>query len=114
MSLASYRKVQNSAGTPRSNERRLVAEITGEMITDWEKGYRGAQLMPVLHRNREMWGLFSSACATAGNELPPQVRASIISLALWVDRFTSDVVAGREEIASLVDVNQDLLEGLMS
>lgn len=114
MSLVSYRKVQAAACTPRSHERRLVAEITGEMIACWAAGQRGAQLMPVLHRNREMWTVFSSACGAQGNELPAEVRASIISLALWVDRFTSAVIARQKEITALVEVNQDMLEGLMN
>lgn len=40
------------------------------------------------------------------------MRASIISLALWVDHFTSDVVTGRESIDDLIAVNRDIIDGL--
>ena len=40
------------------------------------------------------------------------LRASIISIALWVDRFTSDVVAGRESIEELIVVNRAIIDGL--
>lgn len=112
MSLATYQRVRSIAETPRATEYRLVGEITGEMIAAWGRGLRGPALMPTLHRNREMWGAFSAACGTPGNGLPDGVRASIISLALWVDRFTSDVVSGRETIDALVEVNKSILEGL--
>ena len=47
-----------------------------------------------------------------GNQLPDTLRASIISIALWVDRFTSDVVAGRDSIDGLIQVNRSISEGL--
>ena len=68
--------------------------------------------MPSLHRNREMWSVFAAACATKGNALPDSLRAGLVSLALWVDRHTSDVVTGREPIDALIEVNRELLEGL--
>ena len=112
MSLATYQRVRSMAETPRAMEYRLIGQITGELLGAWENGLRGAALMPALHRNREMWSTFSAACAAPGNELPDQLRAAIISLALWVDRFTTDVVAGRDTIEPLVIVNRSILEGL--
>lgn len=112
MSLATYQRVRAIAETPRATEYRLVGEITGELLAAWDRGLRGPLLMPALHRNREMWSTFSAACGAPGNGLPEALRASIISLALWVDRFTSDVVAGQEEIGPLVEVNRSVLEGL--
>ena len=112
MSLASYHRVRSSTETPRHTEYRLIGEITAEMMEAWDSGARGAALMPALHRNREMWSVFGMVCGTAGNALPPELRGQIISLGLWVDRFTSDVVAGREPIESLLAVNRTMLEGL--
>jgi flagellar protein FlaF len=112
MSLATYQRVRAIAESPRATEYRLVGEITGEMLAAWDGGLRGPALMPSLHRNREMWSAFSAACGTPGNALPDALRASIISIALWVDRYTSDVVSGRESIDPLVEVNRSVLEGL--
>lgn len=112
MSLASYQRVRTIAESPRNTEFRLVSQITGDMIAARDAGRRGAELMPILHRNREMWGAFSSACRAPGNGLPAELRAGIVSLALWVDRFTSEVVTGREPIDELIGVNRMLLEGL--
>ena len=112
MSLAAYQRVQEIAETPRATEYRLLGDVTAEMVTAWERGYRGAALMPALHRNREMWSTFAAICGTMGNGLPDALRASIISISLWVDRFTSDVVAGREAIEPLLEVNRAVREGL--
>lgn len=112
MSLAAYQRANRAAEHPRSMELRLLSEISREIEEAWNGGRRGAQLMPALHRNREMWSTFSAACGAADNGLPAELRAGIISLALWVDRHTSAVVAGREPVAPLLEVNQLLMDGL--
>lgn len=112
MSINSYRRVRGIAESPRAQEYRLMSEITGEMITARDLGLSGAALVPALHRNREAWTTFSAVCAAPGNKLPNGLRASIISLALWVERFTSQVVSGQESINELILVNRSIIDGL--
>lgn len=112
MSVNAYQRARTIVETPRQAERRLVTEITSEMIQARDAGRSHGALMPALHRNRELWSTFSAMCGTSGNELPAGLRASIISLALWVDHFTSDVIAGRESIDDLIAINRDIIDGL--
>lgn len=112
MSLDAYRRVQKIAASPRGTEYRLMSQITGEMIDARDAGLTGARLMPALHRNREVWTVFSSLCALPGNQLPDALRAGIISLALWVDRHTTAVVRGQESIDDLIDINRSIIDGL--
>lgn len=112
MSLAAYQRVHTLAETPRATEHRLVGEVTRGVAEAWETGLRGAALMPALHRNREMWSVFALTCGGAGNALPPDLRARIVSLSLWVDRHTSAVMTGRETVEPLLEVNRLLLDGL--
>jgi flagellar biosynthesis activator protein FlaF len=112
VSLNAYKQAQARIESPRAVERRLMTEITNEMMNARSAQYRGSQLMPALHRNREVWQTFSAVCGAPGNKLPAAVRAGVISLSLWVDRYTSDVVAGRESIDDLIDVNLAIIEGL--
>ncbi len=112
MTINAYQAARSRAETPRAAELRLMREITGEMLTAHEAGLKGALLMPSLYRNREMWTAFMTDCGARGNNLPVELRAKIISLGLWVDRFTSDVVAGRESIIELIQVNRTIMEGL--
>ena len=112
MSFEAYRRARTIVETPRATERRLIGQIIGDMIAARDAGLRGARLMPVLHRNREMWNTFAAACGAPGNALPDGVRAGIISLGLWVDRHTSEVVAGRETIDALIGINRSILDGL--
>ncbi|KTF68416.1 flagellar biosynthesis regulator FlaF [Sphingomonas sp. HT-1] len=112
MTINAYQAARSRAETPRAAELRLMREITGEMMAAHDAGLKGAFLMPALYRNREMWSVFVTDCGTRGNNLPNDLRAKIISLGLWVDRFTSDVVAGRESVMALVEVNRSVMEGL--
>ena len=112
MTLAAYQRVRQLAEPPRRTEQRLFAQISAALSDAWNSGRRGIALMPELHRNRELWSALSVDCGSVGNGLPDPLRASIISLALWVDRFTSDVVAGRETIEPLLEVNRAMMDGL--
>ncbi|MBT0670559.1 flagellar biosynthesis regulator FlaF [Novosphingobium profundi] len=112
MSINAYRRAQEIAATPRSNEYRLMSQITGEMIAARDQNLKGGALMPVLHRNRITWNTFGNLCASPENQLPGDLRAGIISLALWVDRHTSQVMAGVEKIDDLISVNRAIIDGL--
>lgn len=112
MTLSAYQAARARAETPRSAELRLLSEITGEMMEAEERGLKGAMLMPSLHRNRQMWHAFQQDCTDPNNSLARELRGQIVSLALWVDRFTSDVIAGRERIRELIEVNRTIMEGL--
>ena len=114
MTLNAYQAALARAETPRSAELRLLGEITGEMMEAETQGLKGAMLMQSLHRNRQLWSVFSTDCATTGNGLPPSLRAQIISLARGVDRFTSAVIAGREKIRELIELNRTIMDGLRS
>lgn len=112
MTLHAYQAALSRAETPRDTEYRLIREITGEMMEAERNGLKGALLIDSLHRNREMWSAFATDCGAKGNGLPPQLRAQIVSIALWVERHTSAVMAGREKIADLISVNRTIMEGL--
>lgn len=112
MSLTAYQRARSVVETPRATECRLMRQITGEMIAARDAGVSGVPLTPILFRNRELWNAFAAACSARGNALPDPLRAGIVSLGLWVDRYTTDVAAGRDRIDSLIDINRTIIEGL--
>ncbi|PNU02725.1 flagellar biosynthesis regulator FlaF [Novosphingobium guangzhouense] len=112
MSVNAYVRARKVAETPRSTEFRLMTEITAQMIAARDAGLSGVQLAPALHRNREVWGAFRALCIDPANALPEQLRAGIVSLSLWVDKFTSQVITGRESVEELITVNRTVMAGL--
>jgi flagellar protein FlaF len=112
MSVASYQKAQKVAESPRQMEYRLFAQITGELIAARDQGLSGSKLAEPLHRNREMWTVLANDCGAKGNNLPDALRANIISISLWVNKFTTEVIRGAEKIDELINVNRNVMEGL--
>ena len=112
MSVNAYVRTQKVAATPRSTEYRLMSEVTAEMIAARDAGLAGAELAEALHRNRQVWGAFTTLCIDSANALPNELRAAIISLGLWVDRHTSLVMTGRDSIDELINVNRTVMIGL--
>jgi flagellar protein FlaF len=71
-----------------------------------------AALAEALDANRKLWNVLSADCATAQNQLPQGLRAQIISLAMWVSKYSSEVLRGGAEIDPLIDINRTMMEGL--
>lgn len=113
MSLEAYRKTQNQSETPQQIEYRLFASVTRALIEirDTDKP-TPQQMIDAMDWNRRMWSTLSSDCGVAGNQLPKELRAQIISLALWVSRYSSEVARGKADIDALIDVNKAIMEGL--
>ena len=113
MSLQAYQQAATRAESPRDMEYRLFAQVTRALM-------EAAQLDPsevskrvdALDWTRRMWSVLGAACADPDNKLPPQLRASFISLSIWVGKHTSLVIRNQEEIEPLIEVNRMIMQGL--
>jgi flagellar biosynthesis activator protein FlaF len=112
MGLESYRRVQKAAESPRDAEYRLFAQVTSALLTVQDQHLRGPALVDALDWNRRVWSALSSDCSLPDNGLPGNVRGQIISLALWVSRYSSDVASGAAGVDALIDVNRAIMDGL--
>lgn len=112
MSYQVYQKAQQSAENPSQIEYRLFAQVTNALLRANENNLEGKELMDVLDWNRRLWSTLSSDCGATGNGLPDQLRAGIISLAIWVSKHSSLVMRGQESIEDLININRTIMEGL--
>ena len=113
MSVTAYQKAQHANESLRTTEYRLFAQVTGALMEVEKAGRHDAvRLIDVLDWNRRVWSALASDCASEGNSLPDSVRAGIISLAIWVSRYSSSVVQEGESLEPLIDVNKDIMAGL--
>ncbi|MFZ5608508.1 MAG: flagellar biosynthesis regulator FlaF [Pseudomonadota bacterium] len=114
MSLDAYRKAQTVSESPRQTEYRIFAQVTRALIQAKESAASGRELISALDWNRRLWSTLSSDCGAPGNQLPKELRAQIISLSLWVSRYSSEVARGKADIDALIDVNTAIMDGLAS
>lgn len=114
MSLQAYQRVAARAETPREAEYRLFGQVTRALMEAAAlpaDDIRGR--MDALDWNRRMWSTLAADCADPGNQLPVQLRASMISISLWVGRHTSAVIRQEEGIEDLIEINRMIMQGLV-
>lgn len=113
MSIKAYQQTARRTENPREIEYRLFAQVTSA-LTDVKNENRAdlGKLMDVLDWNRRVWSAFALDCAAPGNQLPAQLRASIISLSIFVDKHTSAIMRDGEDIQDLIDINRLIMQGL--
>ena len=113
MSLQAYQQAASRAESPRDTEYRLFAQVTLALMAAAKADPSDISgRIDALDWNRSVWTVLLNDCSSTGNHLPPQLRASIISLAIWVGKHTSAVIRRQEEIQPLIDVNRLVMQGL--
>jgi len=113
MSHEAYQKAATWAESPRQMEYRLFAQVTLALIEASKTDPKDiAARVDVLDWNRRMWTALSEDCSNPENRLPAPLRASIISLAIWVGRHTSAVIRRQEQIEPLIEINRMIMQGL--
>ena len=113
MSLQAYQQAATRSENPRDLEYRLFAQVTKALmdaaaLDKTEIGRRA----DALDWNRRLWATLGAECSSEGNQLPAPLRASFISLSIWVGKHTSLAIRNREEIEPLIEVNRMIMQGL--
>ena len=112
MSLKAYQTTQKANETTSQTEYRLFSDVTRALLSAKDLPKLDVRLHDALHWNRQLWSTLATDCAIEGNMLPKQLRASIISISIWVGKYSSQVARGEEEIQALIDINKNIMEGL--
>lgn len=113
MGLVAYQTAQRRAETPRELEYRLFGQVTRALMEAKElPKLEIGKRMDALDWNRRVWSFLANDCMAEGNALPEQLRGSIVSLSLWVGRYTSDVMQRQADIEPLIDINRTIMQGL--
>ena len=113
MSFQAYQQAAQQAENPRDTEYRLFGEVTRALMEASRADPQDIKTrIDALDWNRRLWTALANDCATEGNALPESVRAQIISLSLWVNRHSSEVMRRQEGFEPLIDVNRLIMQGL--
>jgi flagellar protein FlaF len=113
MSIQAYQNAAKKTEGPRQTEYRAFAMATRSLIDAaglpaTEVGRR-AEALAV---NRRLWSLLAADCAAEGNQLSQPLRAQIISLSLFVDRHSSQVMRNGASLDVLIEINRTIMQGL--
>ena len=113
MSIQAYQTAAKKTEGPRQTEYRAFAQATRGLIDAsslpaTEIGRRAE----ALSANRRLWSLLAADCAADGNQLSQPLRAQIISLSLFVDRHSSQVMRQGASFDVLIEINRTIMQGL--
>ncbi|MBN8552477.1 MAG: flagellar biosynthesis regulator FlaF [Caulobacterales bacterium] len=113
MGLQAYQQTAQRTESPRALEYRLFGQVTRALIAASQSDPKDfGTRIDALGWNRQMWATLATTCSDPGNGLPVAMRASIISLSLFVSRHTSEVMKGDEDFETLIDINKMIMQGL--
>ncbi len=88
----------------------MLARVTGMLIESAQS--RGNALVEACYYNRKLWTIFQADLVNPANALPNEVKARLISLSIWVQKYTGEVLTGAA-VEPLINVNRSIMEGLM-
>lgn len=108
-----YKKAAFQAESPRTIEYRIFAEITGELTNANTADTHFKDRINALFRNSQLWLTLETDLALPGNQLDKNLKANLISLAIWVRRFTEMAMKDKVDLEPLISVNRQIMEGLM-
>ena len=113
MSYQAYQTASARTEDPRSTEYRLMGQVTRALMEVKEAGPGEIRKRAeALDWNRRVWSTFAADCASEGNQLPESLRASIISLAIFISKETSAAMRGGGDIDTLIELNRTIMQGL--
>jgi flagellar biosynthesis activator protein FlaF len=66
-----------------------------------------------LYYLRRLWSIFLADVMSPANELPPQARAGIASIGLWINKEIDRLQRGEtRDLAPIIEINEIVRDGL--
>src|SRR5580704_2665694 len=112
MTYQAYQTVQRATEDPRATEYRLFGQVTGALLDAKTSGVEGISMVEVIDWNRRLWRTLAADCMDDRNSLSEDVRAKIISLSLWVSKYSRQVTREKAPIDPLIEINRTIMQGL--
>jgi flagellar protein FlaF len=112
MTHRAYESALLATELPRATEYRLFGQVTGALIDAQKNGKKGGPLAETLDWNRKLWRTLAADCLDDRNQLPQDVRAKIVSLSLWVGKYSKQVVRKNAPVTPLIEINRTIMQGL--
>ena len=114
MSLKAYKAAQTATEDPRVTEYRLFGQVTGALLNAKQSKAEGGPLVEAVEWNRKLWRTLAADCMDDRNTLTQDVRAKIISLSLWVAKYSRSVTREKAPLDPLIEINRTIMQGLQA
>src|SRR6202451_1786592 len=112
MTLKTYQSVQRAVEDPRATEYRLFGQVTGALIEAKTSNAIGTPLVEAIDWNKRLWRTLAADCMDDRNALTQDVRAKIVSLSLFVSKYSRKVTREKAPLDPLIQINRTIMQGL--
>ena len=115
MTLQAYKNTQRITEEPRTTEYRLFGQVTGALIDVQKAGHDDSPLLvDAIDWNKRLWRTLAADCMDDRNTLTADVRAKIVSLSLWVSKYSRRVTREKAPLDPLIEINRNIMQGLQA
>ncbi len=80
----------------------------------WDSAERGELLEEVLRYNQRIWTILQVEVSDSSNPLPKEIKENLLSLSLFIDKRTFEIMAypSADKLDVLVNINLNIAAGL--
>ncbi len=115
--LEAYRDVEKATLPQRDLEASVLNKAAMRLRSardNWSSADNYAQLNDTLQYNQRLWTFFQAELTMEDNPLPEEIKRNLLSLSLYVDRRTFEVMAypAPEKLDILININLNIAAGL--
>lgn len=97
----------------RQDEQRAFRHAIGLMEKARKSGPQSREVVEAVFFVNRLWGVLLEDLAREDNELPDDLRAKLISIGIWILRYTEDIRLGnKSDFLPLIEVSECISKGL--
>ncbi|PZO81811.1 MAG: flagellar biosynthesis regulator FlhF [Mesorhizobium amorphae] len=110
----SYAEIEvDSVADARDRERQLISRSIDLLAKAKTKGSSSLEAVEAIHFTNRVWTSLMEDLGSADNELPNELRASLISIGMWVLREADAVRQGASDnFEGLIEVSAIIRDGI--
>lgn len=117
--LEAYKSAQKSVMSGREIEAMALTKAALQLKkcrNNWDPDDKSRERSDSLEKNQKIWSILQGELAREDNPLPKQLRQDLLSLSLFIDKRTFDVMANPspEKLDILININLNIASGLRS
>lgn len=105
--------VEDSPREMRARERQAMDHAISLLRLAREKWPGTREVVDALFFLRRLWSIFTDDLNNPDNELPPQLRAALISIGIWIQKEIDRVRSGQTtDLTAMIEINEIIRNGL--
>lgn len=110
----SYAEIhEDTPAEARRREHEAITRSIELLAVAEQKGMHSSEAIEALLFLRRLWTMFIEDLSKPENELPPKLRADLISIGLWILKEAEEIRFERSSnFRGLIEVSESISEGL--